>query len=163
MRRWNENNRSHVIDSFGSRCIWVLKSFSLPGNFRERTVTGVIMQFRCALTYAYIFKILVYYFHLQFLPCWISLLIFYFAIHQDILLLKGRAHLHDTTVVYDCSFWFIRFSRKSLQNQVQHSRANSEKELCLNDVIAYAKVKNRVRQSYRADKPEEVLPRKSLV
>ena len=36
------------------------------------------------------------------------------------------AHLHDTIVVYDYSFWCIRFSRKSLQNQLQHSQANSK-------------------------------------
>ena len=52
-----------------------------------------------------------------------------------------KADLHDTTVLYDCSFWCIRFSLKSLRDQLQHSQANSKQELCFYDIIAYAKVK----------------------
>ena len=63
------------------------------------------------------------------------------------------AHLHDTTVVYDCPIWSIRFSHKSLQDQFQHSRANSKHELCFYVIIEYAKVKNRTRQSYHVDMP----------
>ena len=67
---------------------------------------------------------------------------------------KGlRAQLHDTNAVYDCSLWCIRFSRKSLQHQVQHLRANSKQELCFYDIIAFAKMKNRIGQSYRMDRP----------
>ena len=55
-----------------------------------------------------------------------------------------RAHLHDTTVLYNCSFWRIRVSLKSLQDQLQHTRANSKQELCFYNIIAYAKVKNRI-------------------
>ena len=51
-----------------------------------------------------------------------------------------RAHLHDTTVVHDCSFWCIRFTRKSLHEQLQHSRANSKQEFFLYDIIAYTTV-----------------------
>ena len=64
-----------------------------------------------------------------------------------------RVHLHDTTVVYDCSFSCIRYNHDSLQDQLQHQQANSNKELCFYDIIAYAKVKNRIRQSYRVDRP----------
>ena len=47
-----------------------------------------------------------------------------------------RAHLHDTNVVHDRSFWCIRFSHKNLQDQLQHSRMYSKQELYFYDVIA---------------------------
>ena len=64
-----------------------------------------------------------------------------------------RSHSHDATVVYDCSCRYIRFSHKSLQDQLQHLRANGKQELCFCYIVVYANVKNRIRQSYRVDRP----------
>ena len=64
-----------------------------------------------------------------------------------------RAYLHETTVVYDHLFWCTRSSHESLQDQLQHSRANSKQELRFYDMIAYAILTNCKRQSYRVDRP----------